>query len=599
LKGAALIFGLLAAVLGAGAIAVGNLESGLAANAVFAGQSGFLPTIVVYLIPIIGLLGAGLALAWPRVGSILLLLSAAGWLAAALVAGHGAVLFAALPFTFAAAGALVALAARERHPQAGDWDDEEPEDEDEDLPAYAPAPRGLRGRSEPEFDRAAPRRAAPVPPPRYVEEEPEEDEPPDEEDYVDAEEAVDEAAPDEAEDEAYADDEPYADEDDAPYVEEEPLYDEEEPPYAEDEPAEDEAAPAPAPPQRGGARARQGQWSLPDPEQSPAPQRTQRRHIPEEHRPPSRREPVAPPPTRRAEAPRSRQPAPEEFEVPDEDFAPARHDFEPRPRNAYREFDPYDPRETGPRRRGPLGGLLRVLVVLVFLLVVGGIAGAVYLYERGGTSNLFGSRQPAAATTAPAAASIPQPAAPAPAPASTALPAPAPATPASAVAEAAAPAATPSLATDSAPAVATPDQTAAPADTAAASAPPTYTDLFAYCRAVDTTDTPDSMYTGPAVPAAVLKTLGLSAPTDQAHWRCANQDVLACNSSRGAACDLTPTVDMMLSYCAGHPDAKKIPAPNGSWDCNGKRPVIPRDQKWPVDARGFYPGAWKRVLPAG
>jgi hypothetical protein len=312
---------------------------------------------------------------------------------------------------------------------------------------------------------------------------------------------------------------------------------------------------------------------------------------------------VAPPPTRRAEAPRSRQPEPEEFEIADEDFEPARRDFEPRPRNAYREFDPYNPRETGQRRRGPLGGLLRVLVLILFVLVVGGIAAAVYFYERGGTSNLFGSRPPAAEAPAPAA-SIPQPAVATPAPAAvsaaqSAPATPAPATPAPAVAEAAAPAVQPAPTADTTPAAATPDQTPAPADTAAASAPPTYTDLFAYCRAVDTTDTPDSMYTGPAVPAAVLKTLGLSAPSDQAHWRCANQDVLACNSNHGAACDLTPTVDMMLSYCAGHPDAKRIPAPNGSWDCNGKRPVIPRDQKWPVDARGFYPGAWKRVVPAG
>ena len=39
-------------------------------------------------------------------------------------------------------------------------------------------------------------------------------------------------------------------------------------------------------------------------------------------------------------------------------------------------------------------------------------------------------------------------------------------------------------------------------------------------------------------------------------------------------------------------DTPSLPAPNGSWSCNGKHPVIPRDQKWPVDARGFYPGAW-------
>jgi hypothetical protein len=120
---------------------------------------------------------------------------------------------------------------------------------------------------------------------------------------------------------------------------------------------------------------------------------------------------------------------------------------------------------------------------------------------------------------------------------------------------------------------------------------------FDYCRVVDTIDTPDDRYTGPAVPAAVASALSFSTPppANQVFWRCAGQAVYACNSKNGHACDLTPTVDMMLSYCAAHPDAKNLPAPNGSWSCTGKRPSIPRDQEWPVDARGFYPGAWSRV----
>jgi len=72
--------------------------------------------------------------------------------------------------------------------------------------------------------------------------------------------------------------------------------------------------------------------------------------------------------------------------------------------------------------------------------------------------------------------------------------------------------------------------------------------------------------------------------------------VLAC-ASPGAACAPTPTVEVMLSYCAAHPDTQNIAAPNGTWSCEGTRPVIPRDQKWPVDARGFYPGAWRQVAP--
>jgi len=125
----------------------------------------------------------------------------------------------------------------------------------------------------------------------------------------------------------------------------------------------------------------------------------------------------------------------------------------------------------------------------------------------------------------------------------------------------------------------------------------TYKSPFAYCHAVDTIDAPDSQYAGPAVPAPVAAAVGVTGATDQVRWRCAGQDVVACNANHGAACDLTPTVDSMIAYCAQHPDAKNIPAPNGFWACNGKRPVIPRDQKWPVDARGFFPGAWKSVPP--
>ena len=49
-------------------------------------------------------------------------------------------------------------------------------------------------------------------------------------------------------------------------------------------------------------------------------------------------------------------------------------------------------------------------------------------------------------------------------------------------------------------------------------------------------------------------------PNDQVHWRCSSNEVLACNANHGAACDLTPTVELMLAYCGTHPDAQNIPA---------------------------------------
>jgi hypothetical protein len=136
---------------------------------------------------------------------------------------------------------------------------------------------------------------------------------------------------------------------------------------------------------------------------------------------------------------------------------------------------------------------------------------------------------------------------------------------------------------------------------AAAAAPLTFTDPVHYCEAVRTIDAPDTHYTGPAVPPAVATALLLpkTAPASEVHWRCANGIALACNANGTHACDPTPTVQQILDYCAKHPGASAMPAPNGSWSCNGTRPVIPEGQSWPVDRRGFYPNAWVRVSPLG
>jgi hypothetical protein len=136
---------------------------------------------------------------------------------------------------------------------------------------------------------------------------------------------------------------------------------------------------------------------------------------------------------------------------------------------------------------------------------------------------------------------------------------------------------------------------------APAEAAQTFTDPVRYCTAVGTIDAPDSRYTGPPVPAAVDRALLLadSIDADEVHWRCSGGVALACNANHTDACAPTPTVQEMLQYCAKHPGAKSMPAPNGSWSCNGTRPVIPEDQSWPVDARGFFPDAWVRVSPLG
>ena len=594
-------------------LAFGNLESGLLTHPSFAGSGGLVAKFVLYLVPLLGVLGGGLALVRPRLGSILLLLSAVSWLAVAFIAGHGAILFAALPFTFVAAGGIVALTGRRSEssremalaaPVRPKWSDEEDEDDEEEeeepppprhRPASAAPRRSIEGRSEPDFGQVMRRQAA-VPVDRFVEEEPEEaPRGEEEEDFVDAEEAVEEEAP------------PYETE---PYAEDEA----EEPPEAE---SEDDAGESP--PTTPAQRAGRGQWSLPEPEESPAPRRTQQRYAPDQQRPPARRQILprrfepAPPPVD--------TPDPDEvFDISDADFAPPRRQSEPQPRSAYRDFDPYDRPERDDddgrreRRSSPLRSLLRLLVLILVVLVVGGIGAWVYFdYKRGPNSILFGAHQQASSTPAPAAApkiaSIPKPVAATPTPLAAPTPAPvaaAPIVPQPALSTSVV--ATPPAASAAAPAIDLPSAdspgpvalapaagNAAPADTSGATS---FSNPFTYCSAVGTVDAPDSTYSGPKTPPGLARVLGLQPDTDQLHWRCANERVLVCNAKNGPACDMTPTVDMMIGYCAQHPDAKNLPAPNGSWNCNGKRPSIPRDQKWPVDARGFFPDAWKQVSTA-
>ncbi|HHY49171.1 MAG TPA: hypothetical protein GYA10_05425, partial [Alphaproteobacteria bacterium] len=80
-------------------------------------------------------------------------------------------------------------------------------------------------------------------------------------------------------------------------------------------------------------------------------------------------------------------------------------------------------------------------------------------------------------------------------------------------------------------------------------------------------------------------------------WRCADGSVLGCLSFTGPTCAPTPTIAEMMEYCLRHPDAQGLLAPNGTWACDGTEPVVPPGASWPVDARGFLPGAWVAILP--
>lgn len=131
--------------------------------------------------------------------------------------------------------------------------------------------------------------------------------------------------------------------------------------------------------------------------------------------------------------------------------------------------------------------------------------------------------------------------------------------------------------------------------------PQNWSDPFDYCRGVGTVDYPDRRYSGPVIPTAVSEALHVSKATspDRLKWRCADGALLGCASFRGPSCALTPSVTEMLEYCAQNPNAEGLMAPGGTWKCNDTEPEITGGERWPVDGRGFLPGAWVEITRPG
>jgi hypothetical protein len=594
---AALIFGLLAGLCGIGVEIMGNIEPDLAANALLGDHADTIARAALLGLPALAFFAAGLALGAPRFAGFLLLLAAIGWAAIAWFAGHGAVFLAALPFTFAAAAGLVALFGRRRTEEAI----AAPPLMAEGAAIPAARPGHVALRSEPEFGPAAPR------PTNTLVDDPV------------AEALVTTGAPviEPSAVPAGAVEAPHE-----PALETHPR--ESSPSESPLEPPPAPAAhPAELPPIEPRLAAAPAAPSISEP--VPTPERTPPEPAPVPTPPapamPAVAAPIEPPPVPPAE--------------------PEPTAIDPR----YEEL----PRDERPRRGEGLRRTLRFLIALIFLAILVAIIVAIYMdYRRGPQSALFGDRHAAAATVpdkpaaapttppAPAAAPISPPLAPAPAEAKPAAsneivqpPTPAPqaaavptalqamavaeATPttpapasdaapsssAAAVAEIAKPAAAPAPAATSPAATPPPPPPAVvtPATVSDSDAPAVFNDPLAYCHAVGTIDGPDGRFNGPAVPPLIGLALqqangGVQGPI---HWRCENGDVRACDSRGRVVCELTPSVDEMLAYCGKHPDTKDLPAPNGSWSCKGKKPVIPPGQKWPVDARGFFPDAWVTI----
>lgn len=134
----------------------------------------------------------------------------------------------------------------------------------------------------------------------------------------------------------------------------------------------------------------------------------------------------------------------------------------------------------------------------------------------------------------------------------------------------------------------------------AAVGPAEWTDPFAYCAAVGTMDFPDRRYAGPALVEPIADTLRVpvSSPPDRVKWRCVDGAVWACANFDWPVCAMTPTVPEMAEFCTKNPNAIGLQAPSGNWSCDGTQPVIPEGESWPVDKRGFLPGAWIEIRAA-
>lgn len=125
-------------------------------------------------------------------------------------------------------------------------------------------------------------------------------------------------------------------------------------------------------------------------------------------------------------------------------------------------------------------------------------------------------------------------------------------------------------------------------------------DPFSYCARVGTDHRPDPNAVQNGLPMALVQNLrqvrgAMAAP---AKWRCAEGKVMVCIDLGNANCSVTPDAQAMLGFCRANPNTQNIAAPAGSWSCDGTRPVIPPGQVWPVDAFGFYPGAWAIAAPS-
>ncbi len=145
----------------------------------------------------------------------------------------------------------------------------------------------------------------------------------------------------------------------------------------------------------------------------------------------------------------------------------------------------------------------------------------------------------------------------------------------------------------------------------------TFSDPFAYCKAVGTIDSPDSRYVGQQVSKVIAKGLKkafgapgdapLEAFTKGTYWRCMDGKVYACNVGANLPCEEKADTSRepnqgMLEWCESNSDSEFIPAYASGratvyeWRCKGKEPEIVKEISKP-DVAGYISNIWYEITP--
>jgi hypothetical protein len=134
----------------------------------------------------------------------------------------------------------------------------------------------------------------------------------------------------------------------------------------------------------------------------------------------------------------------------------------------------------------------------------------------------------------------------------------------------------------------------------------TFSDPFAYCRAVGTIDEPDQRYTGPRKPQAFWRAFEMDGSHGMLEWRCMDRTVYACASGNSPICGKMGPNDNIAAirqFCREQPNAIGVPAAvTGrfpvTWRCRQGKPIMEQGD-FRVDNQGYPVEYWKMMYGGG